>query len=165
MTSKISPVPKTKENTEANTRQNQALWGSGFRLARYPGPVLRGQWPTTICMQRVRCFAQTWFCFFSSLMLFPGVNQSGQTTRTLHEVEYFVCYNSYSFQHGFVRPTVYYVCLFSTSLVLVILPQVVPELTFETAERCYQQLFTLLDFGAQISHSKELFSPLDLEPS
>jgi hypothetical protein len=42
VTSKISPVPKTKEKSEAETRRNQALWGSGFRLARYPGPVLRG---------------------------------------------------------------------------------------------------------------------------
>ena len=41
-TSKISPVAQTKDKSEAKTRQNQTLWGSGFRVARYPGPVVRG---------------------------------------------------------------------------------------------------------------------------
>jgi hypothetical protein len=42
-TSKNSPVAKNNKKTGAKTgakkRQNQALWGSGFRLARYPSPV------------------------------------------------------------------------------------------------------------------------------
>jgi hypothetical protein len=41
-TSKISPVANTKEKRNAKTRQNQALWSSGFRLAWYPSPVVRG---------------------------------------------------------------------------------------------------------------------------